>query len=355
MDVFDASVVDDLGHEDATDPYHVTKEQMVFLIDAQPDMLEPCNLPNEEYKGLSWIEVCCRAVAALQRQHVIQSETDEASVIFYSTQETKSESGVLGGVFVQQALDGFDVLRIKEMETFTRAQFEQDVGSASESAMEPGLGLKNALWAAAIAFDSRPGNTAKTVIVFTRDEEPAKPNSQARTAIARNMEELASKGAAIRLYPLAPDLSKFSLKRFWQEHLNKAWSVLEKRGELPLELTDEDQIGHLAELRDWLRCKAHKKRPLGTFAWRLGEGLEINVALYATLLPATRGTVQQVDARTNELLDVSTALVDAETGLVLQSKEQPAAAPVRLFYPNPSDPRTRHPAFPKTYVTEEEL
>lgn len=178
----------------------------------------------QEYKGLSWIEVCCRAVAALQRQHVIQSETDEASVIFYSTvralcvfgpiagqleanwakklgrclsrrraaagpssnlpcslqQETKSESGVLGGVFVQQALDGFDVLRIKEMETFTRAQFEQDVGSASESAMEPGLGLKNALWAAAIAFDSRPGNTAKTVIVFTRDEEPAKPNSQAR-------------------------------------------------------------------------------------------------------------------------------------------------------------------------------
>lgn len=42
-------------------------------------------------------------------------------------------------------------------------------------------------------------------------------------------------------------------------------------------------------------------------------------------------------------------------GLVLQSKEQPAVAPVRLFYPNPSDPRTRHPAFPKTYVTEEEL
>lgn len=51
----------------------------------------------------------------------------------------------------------------------------------------------------------------------------------------------------------------------------------------------------LQELRDWLRCKAHKKRPLGTFAWRLGEGLEINVALYATLLPATRGTVRGGD------------------------------------------------------------
>lgn len=95
-------------------------------------------------------------------------------------QESRSDVGPDSGVFVLQGLDGPDVQRIKELEGYTTAQFRTEVGSASADAMDPGLGLKNALFAATLMLSAQSTRVSRRVVIFTRDDAPAAPGSQTR-------------------------------------------------------------------------------------------------------------------------------------------------------------------------------
>jgi hypothetical protein len=61
-------------------------EQLFFLIDASPGMLQPCGLAgSEEFEGKSWLEAAIQVAASIMRQKVIASSGDKVAVMLYGT------------------------------------------------------------------------------------------------------------------------------------------------------------------------------------------------------------------------------------------------------------------------------
>lgn len=75
------------------------------------------------------------------------------------------------------------------------------------------------------------------------------------------------------------------------------------------------QLEDFTSLRTVVRRKGHKKRPLGTYNWHIGEGVVIGVRLFALVQQAKRPVVRCVP---KQLLPPQGGIVDAASqGLVL--------------------------------------
>ncbi|KFM22654.1 X-ray repair cross-complementing protein 6 [Auxenochlorella protothecoides] len=181
MDAFDESLLTDSdGEDDKNTLAPASKEQLVFLIQGHESLLELANLEDEEFEGLTWLQIACRVVAAILRQKVIASGADEVACIFFNTKQSVHSTGVGDFIHILQDLGQPDVERIQQLE----------------------------------AFDGEEG-------------------------LLRNVEELAGKGVTLQVIPLQRPGSKFGFEAVWQHIFDKmedkSLSSPSKFGGVPVE------------------------------------------------------------------------------------------------------------------------
>ncbi|KAL6774639.1 KU70 [Auxenochlorella protothecoides x Auxenochlorella symbiontica] len=356
MDAFDESLLTDSdGEDDKNALAPASKEQLVFLIQGHESLLELANLEDEEFEGLTWLQIACRVVAAILRQKVIASGADEVACIFFNTKQSVRSTGVGDFIHVLQDLGQPDVERIQQLEAFDVPLFRKEVGLAEDCAT--GAGLKNALWQTNLWFGPLSGaRVSRRIICFAPGAAPAQTGTQVWKGLLRNVEELAGKGVTLQVIPLQRPGSKFGFEAVWQHIFDKmedkSLSSPSKFGGVPVE---PERFGKLQDLKSTVRAKAHQQRSLGQYRMVLGPDLAITVAMYATMQPATKGQAHWVHAVTNAPLTISSALIDNDTGAVLGEMPEADMQAPKLYFPNTKDAHYKYANFPKVYLEPHEI
>ncbi|KAL4419212.1 hypothetical protein ABPG77_000606 [Micractinium sp. CCAP 211/92] len=391
MDRWDESIYadDEVEEEDR----EATREQLIFLIDASEPMLAPCDVRkkrlrrskaggeggdpagpagmeegsgeaqaedelDDEFEGKSWLEAAVHVAAAVMRQKVIAASGDRMAVMFYNTRESAKGEDETGGSFphswLLQKLEPPSATDISALEAFELPVFERDIGRAPPGTSK-GQAMKSALWrtASMLQEGSKQGRarTLTRVLVFTRDQEPFRrydrgvDPSQEWTRVHGHLRTLREHGAALELYPmLGPGDPPFSLVPFWRAVLQL---VRGGQGDAGEEADEAEQVGHIGDLTRFVRSKAHPKRSLASFQWRLGprdDDPHLAVKLYALTLPQKLPALKRVNGANGAEVRAETAELNVYTGGTIEK------ADVRYFFPKDSKS-----TLPKTFVTLDEL
>ncbi|GAB4821601.1 hypothetical protein N2152v2_008647 [Parachlorella kessleri] len=339
MDSFDDDLFD--TEEQDVEEREPTREQIVFLIDAQQSMLEPSNTPMEAL-GLSgkesWLQVATKVAAIVLRQKVISSDKDEVAVIFYNTRETRNDEK-FDNAYTFLKLEEPSATNIRKLESVSLQSFDQQIGSARKTE----AALRSGLWTASSLL-LKKDNITRRVLVFTNDDQPV-TEKQGMEATQDTIEGMAKKKVAMQLFPMVQ--GDFDLEPFWKSAL----ALTRFDGEEDFE--ESEQVGTVADLQEDVRHKTYRKRPLNSLCWQLGEGFKIAVRLYAVIQPARKGGHEQVDAITLEKLIATSAMLDDTSGEILAVGEERKRVQPKTFFPNLKN--FKDTRFPMVYISREEL
>ncbi|KAG7671655.1 hypothetical protein Ndes2526B_g09174 [Nannochloris sp. 'desiccata'] len=361
-DHFDMSAFLDDADDDVLEMEGGFKEYVVIMIDAQPNMLEPCTLEDKMFQGKSWLEASVHVAAAVLRTKVIQGATDEVAVMFFNTRAKKNDKN-MGGVYVKHKMGEPDAGRVLQLKNFNLLKdFNGKIGAGSSDVSMRNECLENGFWIANALLPGRQKTGSyveQRVVVFTRDAAPG----TLKQSIELQAENIAGKGGLLQLAPLFnPQTGEgFDLQQFWGRLLSHAatnYSDAATAAAYGLSQAEdfsqkygyednEETVLSLKSLSSVVRMRAYRKRAITRINWTLGPGgATIGVKLYQTIKaawPGAKGAPVQIDPIDNKpLVKTKPTNLDAQTGIPLEQGQQP-----RLYYPSKGEG-----TFPIQYATD---
>lgn len=340
MDFYNADETPDQEYEDKfAAGFEPFRENLVFLIDAQPAMFEETELADAaEFKGDSWFDAALKTTREILKARIISSDNDRLAVVFYGTRESQNNNA-FDSIYTFQDLDMPDAQRIRGLESLLGGKFEQQIGSKGSADPEQ---LHYALWTASQLLSSASSKASKRILIFTRDESPAGQAGNFKEQILSRAQELSETNTQMDLLPMIPADQKFDMS-FWS-------AVLQKAGEEDSWEYEGQYIpDRLTSLAGTVRHKAYRKRVLSRDVhWSLGNGFEIAVSLYAMVHTAVKGAYTYVKAQNNEPLRSETAFICNDTGAVLTKTNL-----TKSLFPNPTQYKTAR--YPKILLTTDEM
>ncbi|DBA83496.1 hypothetical protein WJX79_009209 [Trebouxia sp. C0005] len=339
MDFYNADETADQEDEDKfAAGFEPFRENLVFLIDAQPAMFEETNLVDcPDFNNVSWFDAALKTTREILKARIISSDNDQLAVVFYGTRESQNNNA-FENVYTFQDLDVPDAQRIRGLESLLGGQFEEHIGSKGSADPEQ---LHYALWTASQLLSGASSKASKRILIFTRDANPAGEAGTFKEQILSRAQELTETNAKLDILPMIPQDQNFDMS-FWS-------AVLLKTDEDQWEYEGSNIPDRLTDLAGIIRHKAYRKRVLSRdVRWSFGAGFEIAVALYAMIQPAVKGTYTYVKAQNNEPLRSETAYICNDTGAVLTK-----ANLTKSLFPNPTQYRTAR--YPRILLTTEEL
>ncbi|KAI3424697.1 hypothetical protein D9Q98_008087 [Chlorella vulgaris] len=352
MDEWNESIYAEEAQEEEEHP--PSKEQVLFLIDASPAMLDPCEVDEAEdqdkdFAGLSWLEAAVKVALHIMRQKIIAASSDELGVVLYSAEKSVTSHGHFNNCYELQDLQQPGAEAVQKLEAFSRQFFEREVGSATYPAS-----LTNAIWLSKVMAKSSKGSRASMrIMVFTRNQQPfarfdkGHDPSQKWNMLRQRLNPLREEaGSTLELYPMVPPGETFDLEPFWRAVLHHLRGAASADGSE--EVDEAQQVFRLRDLFSVVRSRAHKKRSVASVTWKLGGGLELAVKLYQLLQPQTKGNTLRISAQTGYQVKPVQGQVDMLTGAVLEA-DNPAA---QFFFKKQG---THEPRYPKVYMTSEEV
>lgn len=351
-DVWDESVWGDDFEE--PEEYEPSKERIVFLIDASPAMLEPCEVDEEgkeeeekDFAGLSWLEAAAKVALHIMKQKIISAAGDEMAVLLYNAAAAKSAevASDFEGCYLLQPLEQPGAESVRQLEDFSLSFFEKNVGSKEDAQC-----LISAFWMARHMCSSMKGPKAThRLLVFTRTELPFQRYDKGHDPSHRwrqlegHLRTLRDAGTLVELYPMAPPAAAFDLQPFWRSVLLFLRGQATAGGGEGEEVAEEaQQVFRLRDLFTVVRSKAHKRRAVGSILWRLGKGLELAVKLYQMVQRQRIPPALKISGRTGHEVKAATAQIDKYTGEALE-KDQ-----ILHYYFKKGN------RYPKVYITPEE-
>lgn len=216
----------------------------------------------------------------------------------------------MDNVFVLQDLDRPTAARIKEIEDMSNdiSKFHSAVGTMSDNTkVAP---LEHAFWTSTYMFsDAKLKNDDfQKVYLFTNDDNPtANHDNNVKQALITRAQDLQSSSKEITLWPMA-DKNTFDLKPLYAD-------VVESPERDVLFM---DNPADLETYFDMTRQHTYSKRRLGRVPLRFaGQAAnaqtQIGMALYATVMPATKPSPVQLDKKSVEPLKIETKYICEET------------------------------------------
>ncbi|KAL3684814.1 hypothetical protein R1sor_002836 [Riccia sorocarpa] len=309
-----ALFLDDEEDPDApNDELEVTssKEFIIYLVDASPDMFLP---PNEEENSRTTFATVVSGIANELKTRIISRDTDEVGVCFFNTREKKNiqESE---GVYVFSELGVPSAQLIRDLERVGE-NFEKDIGSGSLRAVDVRESmLYNALWVAqAMLRTGTSKNILKRIYIFTNNDDPLENTNPLvkadlrRTTIQR-AKDAQDLGIGVELYPFNRPGEQFNVNIFYSEMI---------------QVDDNDEVGFMtnasnrfADLADQMRKKMFKKRVVRKMMLTITKGVEIGLRSYAMMRPATTGRSIWLDSKSNSPLKIERSYICADTGSLI--------------------------------------
>ncbi|KAK9806596.1 hypothetical protein WJX73_006230 [Symbiochloris irregularis] len=314
------------------------KECIVFLVDAQPYMLEASGV--SDLAGFSpsdsWLEIALKVIRGLYKQHIISSPADSLAVVFYGTKEVKNDSG-LDNVYIYQELQPPTAQDVRDIDELFGSGFKDKIGS-NKDADSGGESVLNALWVAHTLLSKAP-RAVKRVTIFTQSTDPTRDNATKRQQVQMRVEQMRSLQAELELYPMQLD-EDFDYEPFW--------------GKLLATTAEEAEEASLAELPNRLqaldvtvRQRAYRRRVLCHSSLRFSDSFALEVSIYALLQPAVKSSHQWVTKKDLAPLKTDTTLLCHDTGEMLT--EVP-----KLSFPKVGEGKP-HPRIPPLLIAKDDM
>lgn len=325
---------DEVFRDDEDDPenqFHqdreVTKELVVFLVDASPKMFSTAS-PSEDQKDETHFHIAVSCIAQSLKTQIINRSYDEVAICFFNTREKKNLQD-LNGVYVfnvaeREDLDRLTAKLIKEFD-LVEDSFMKNIGS--QYGIVSGSrenSLFSALWVAQALLRKGSVKTAdKRILLFTNEDDPfgsikgAIKTDMTRTTLQR-AKDAQDLGISIELFPLSRPDEQFNVPLFYGDMIGLEGDEL---AEFML------SVGYkIEDMKDQLRRRIFRKRIVRKITFIISSGLSIELNTYALLRPTVPGAITWLDSVTNLPLKTERSFICADTGALMQE-------PVRHFQP----------------------
>ncbi|KAM7279221.1 hypothetical protein ACFE04_006355 [Oxalis oulophora] len=328
-DIFkdDEDDADNLNYQDR----QVTKEFVVYLIDASPKMFNN-TCPSDKGEEETHFHIAVSCVSQSLKTHIINTPYDEVAICFFNTREKKNLQD-LNGVFVFNVAERDDLDRstaklIKEFDNI-EGNFTKEIGS------QPGIvfdsrenSLYNAIWVAQGLLRKGSSKTAdKRVLLFTNEDDPFGgtrgliKTDMIRTTLQR-AKDAKDLGISIEILPLSRPDDTFDVSVFYADMIGLEGDDLA----LFMPLAGDK----LENMKDRLRKRMFKKRIVRQITFCLADGLSIEVSSYALIRPTAPGQFIWLDSSTNRPLKVERSFICEDTGSLMNES-------LKYFYPYQSE------------------
>ncbi|GBF89248.1 ATP-dependent DNA helicase 2 subunit 1 [Raphidocelis subcapitata] len=313
--------------------YEPSKQAVMVLIDAAPDMLKPAPGGAEGEPPRSYLRVAVEAVASILRWRIQHAPNDELGVIFYGAGRTNVDAA-FEGVHELVALNVPDVAAIHRLGEFTDDVFRDEVGT--KAGLDAANCLRFGLWAARERLSTRTKNSKTTyrrVFLFTCNEDPLAGRPQASGPLEQRLEDLHHQRTWLDVFPLLALARPFDMGRFW----NHAIQVSRGReDESEGEEGDPDDGGgapsaalpayyrhsDLSSYMDDIRARTSPARANVKLEMSFPGGLRIAVKMLALLRPGAKPKRIRVTRDEYQEVKSSAALVHPAGNLLSEARKR---------------------------------
>lgn len=314
--------------------YEPSKQAVVVLIDAAPDMLQPAPAGAEGGEARSYLRVALDAVASILRWRIQHAPNDELGVIFYGAAKANVDAA-FEGVHELVPLNGPDVGAIHRLSEFTDAVFREEVGSKSD--LDAANCLRYGLWAARERLSARTKNSKTTyrrVFLFTCNEDPLAGRPQASGPLEQRLEDLHHQRTWLDVFPLLALARPFDMARFWN-HAIQVSRGRDDDGDAGDEADPDDGGGapngalpglyrhaDLAAYMEDVRARTSPARANVKLEMVFPGGLKVAVKMLALLRPGAKPKRIRVTRDEYQEVKSSAALVHPAGNLLSEARKR---------------------------------
>ncbi|XP_020526581.1 ATP-dependent DNA helicase 2 subunit KU70 isoform X2 [Amborella trichopoda] len=305
---------DNLFRDDEEDPEgeffqerESSKEFVVYLIDARPEMLA-----QDAGKSESHFHAANRCITESLKTLIINRDYDE---------KEKKNMQDLDSVYVfnvpeREELDRPTARLIKEF-SHIEEKFLTKIGSRNGIIpMTRENSLYNAIWVSqGLLRRGSSKNVDKRILLFTNEDDPfrhvdgATKSDMIRTTLQR-AKDVQDLSISIELFPMCRPGTEFNTYKFYAELLGLEGEELSEF--LPL------AAEKIEDMVDQLKKRIFKKRVIRRMAFLIHDDMWIELNSYALIRPTSPGVITWLDSVSNTQLKSERSFICADTGTLLQ-------------------------------------
>ncbi|XP_035204792.1 X-ray repair cross-complementing protein 5-like isoform X2 [Stegodyphus dumicola] len=280
------------------------RDAVIFLVDATWEMFQV----NEEETPFQLSLKCARTTLT---NKIISSSKDLIGIVLFGTEQTRNtrNNTDFQHIYMFQDLSepgAEKVLETEELMSLDGLSFCEKYGHSVD------FSLADALWVCGIMFSNCKFSLAhKRILLFTANDNPHEGNPQLQIQAQTKARDLHESDIDIDLMHIHKPNSSFDCSKFYKDIVM---------------IPDDEvyQMPNAAERFDDLltrvRCKDHRKRPLGKLQFTIGEGIKIAFKMYKLVVPTSKPATVKLAKETNqELITVSSTYLSDTGELLLPS------------------------------------
>mmetsp|Transcript_12600 Transcript_12600/g.23273 ORF Transcript_12600/g.23273 Transcript_12600/m.23273 type:complete len:630 (+) Transcript_12600:76-1965(+) len=275
------------------------RDAVLFAIDcAYPEAMDPLT-PG----GRSAVAEALMAAIGVLKTKVITSPEDRVGILLYGVREKLNPNG-FEGIRLLQELERPSAQRIRQLEleaARTAPQFQERYG------YNQALPLADVFWTCTTIFNlsANPKQFHPRLFIFTSNDSPCSNSTESEAAQTR-ARDLLDLGAKIEFFPIPHPDRPFSIGKFWSQ---------------VIPVDDADYVEHSAsriiELERRIRRRIHRKRVLQRQLMEIVPGVEIGIAVHATVIEAKIPAPVYLKNDSNKPLKSDRRQICEQTGAIL--------------------------------------
>ncbi|XP_071042855.1 ATP-dependent DNA helicase 2 subunit 1 isoform X3 [Parasteatoda tepidariorum] len=277
------------------------RDAIIFLIDATWEMFE-------ENEGETPFQLSLKCARTTLTNKIISSRKDIIGVVLFGTDKSKNSRNNTDFkhiyVFHDLTEPGADrVLETEELMTMDCQNFTDKFGHSYD------FSLADALWVCSIMFANCKYTLAhRRILLFTSTDDPHGSNPTLQLQARTKAKDLHESSIDIDVMHIKRQNTIFDPSKFYKDI---ALTAEDEEYKFP------DASDKFDDLLTRVRCKDHRKRPMGSLHFTLGSDVKIAFKMYKLVAPTSKSVPVKLAKETNaELVSVTNTFL-GDTGEIL--------------------------------------
>ncbi|KAG8183234.1 hypothetical protein JTE90_014409 [Oedothorax gibbosus] len=281
------------------------RDAVIFLIDATWEMFEA---QDEEE---SPFQLCVKCARTTLTNKIISNNKDLTAIVLFGTDKTKNSRNDTDfkHIYVFQDLGEPGAERVLETEDLMNMDandFTDKFGHSTD------FSLSDALWLSSVLFSNCKYTLShRRILLFTSTDNPHEGNAHLQSQAKTRAKDLHESNIDIDLMHIQRPNQEFDTSKFYKD----------------ISLTAEDEYYKLPAASDRfddlltrVRCKEHRKRPLGNLEFTIGKDAKLAFKMFKLVSPSTKPTPVKLAKENNaELSTVSNTFLSDTNEILLPS------------------------------------
>lgn len=304
MQSWEDPIGDDDEDENAYDKgFTYGRDAVIFLIDASSGMFEK----HEDMEEIPF-QLCLKCARSTLTNKIISSNKDLTGIVLFGTDKTKNTRNETDfkHIYVFQDLSepGAErILETEELMSMDGPTFSSRYGHSKD------FSLADAFWACGIMFSNCKYTLAhRRILLFTVHDDPHAGKQQLQILAKTKAKDLHDSSIDIDLFPIKKPGVTFDFSLFYKD-------IVYTPDDEQYKFTDPSE--KFDDLLIRVRCKDHKKRPLGNIPFTIGEDVKMAFKMYKLVVPTPKPVPVKLTKEDNLEITLTRNTFLGDTGEVL--------------------------------------